>query len=140
MAKPIDYDERWYQLLDKAAGGNRSDLDDMPAQKAETAIMSAFRRYLLAHYCDQVKNELGPALRPEKDADALRMRVMALHHWKFSEVEKLNSSALIAALNEQLAHLTLPPEAIQTVENLMDRRPNLKAALDHHRSQEPGVR
>lgn len=140
MAETIDYEKRWQNLLDEAAGGDRSALDEMPRQQENAAILHAFRRYLLACYCDQVKRELGPALTPEKDADALRMKAMALHHWKFSDVEQLNSSALIAALNEQLAHFTLPPEAIQTVGSLMNPRSSLRAALDHHRPQEPSLR
>lgn len=140
MAKQIDYDERWYSLLDKAAGGDRGTLDSMTKTEENEAILKAFRRYLAACYGDQVKRELGPALTPTKDIDVLRMKVMTIHHWKFSDVEKMNNGTLISALSDQLSHFTLPPEAVETVQNLMNQHQSLREALDHHRPDREAAR
>ncbi|RUR43343.1 hypothetical protein [Vreelandella populi] len=133
MAKLNDYDERWHRLLTKAAGGDRNALSDMTPKKEDETILVAFRHFLLECYEDQVKLELGNALTPTRDKDALRMKVVSLHHWKFNDVEKMGTNALIGALIEQLAHFKLPIDAVETVQNLMERRPFLAHALAHHR-------
>ena len=132
MGKHIDYDKRWYDLLDKAAGGDRGVIDSMTPQKADEAILVAFRHFLLECYADQILDEMGRALTHDDSEQALRMKVVSLHHWKPDDVRALDTEALIYALTGELSHFKLPSDAVEVVQPLMNRRPYISGALSHH--------
>lgn len=125
MAKAIKYENRWELALNDACGGNLAILDTTQPEMLNQVFHVAFREYLLECYCDQIKQEFGPALAPGENIGVLQLKAALVNQWRTTDLPSANKKVIIDALSGELSTFKLTEEAYEPVAFLERGLPQL---------------
>lgn len=116
MAEPwqpeaADYEAIWSELTRSELRQSRIDPDQVSARQLGPVYTRAFRRYLLACYCQSLREKWATPWEPLEEFAPAWLELVQRHRWPLGVVKEYSEEDLAFLLHVELADFTLPAAA-----------------------------